>query len=168
MSAPRLLRDDPPPRNCSAMLSRSSRRLVVPLLLAAAGLSLASLTSCKSSLPQMGEQMSVGTRIRVDKAYKSKKDQRVSVVARIWNDHDLPISFGLGDVGLEVLGRRSTPNPEETKIREPYVQQGSYRDFTWTFDLGAPVAPGEYAVTIINVQKGGVPLGESISFKIKL
>ena len=146
------------------MISRLARGLAVSAL-AVTGLC---LSSCKSSVPQPPQQSSVGTRVDVVKASKSNKGQRVDVRVKIWNDHDARISFALGDVGLEAAGRRCTPNPSLTKIQNPGVQQGSYQQFDWAFEVGEPVGPGTYTITIANVQKGGAPLGESIAFKINL
>ncbi len=124
--------------------------------------------SCKSSVPQPPQVRSVGTRIDVIKARKSKGGQRVDVSVKIWNDHEERISFELGNVGLDALGRRISPSPTLTKVQNPDVQQGANGQFDWAFEAGEEVGPGTYTIRISSVMKGGAPLPEDIEFQINL
>lgn len=147
------------------MTPRLARRLTLALLCAGAAFS---SSSCKSSVPQPGQVQSVGTRIDVLRATKASKGQRVDVRVKIWNDHESRINFGLGSVGLEAKGRRVSPTPSLTKIQNPDVQQNANATFDWCFEVGEPLGAGSYTIRIVDVQKGGAPLGEDIEFKINL
>jgi len=143
------------------MFSRSRSSLVLSALLvsfAAAG--------CKSSPQQLPQFQTAGLRINVLKAV-NKKD-RVEVAVKIWNDHDVRVNFGLGDVRLLFNGREVSPTAKWTSDRSPDVQAKSNREFKWVFEIGDVVGEGQYPIEIRNMTKGDAPVGEPAKFDILL
>lgn len=141
------------------MFDRSRSTLALSALLvslAAAG--------CKSSPEQLPQFQTAGLRINVLKAY-NKKD-RIDIVVKIWNDHDVRINFALDDVRLMFNGREVSPTPGRGGDRTPDVQAKSNREFKWSFEIGDVVGEGQYPVEIRNMTKGDAPVGEPAKFDI--
>ena len=141
------------------MFDRSRSTLALSALLvsfAAAG--------CKSSPEQLPQFQTAGLRVSVLKAY-NKKD-RIDIVVKIWNDHDVRVNFDLGDVRLLFNGREVSPTPGRGVDREPDVQAKSPREFKWTFEVGDVVGEGQYPVEIRNMTKGDALVGEPAKFDI--
>jgi len=140
----------------------SSRALVgvslSVVVLAAAG--------CKG-VPQPSQQITEGLIIDLGKVGQSKR--AVEVAIKITNDHDVPVSFDLGDVRLVVgEGMEKSPTPQRGSTQRIELQQKNPREFRWSFPTDGKLAPGTYTIRIKSFRKVDVEQANSPEFQINL
>lgn len=123
---------------------------------------LAPMPACRA--PQPPQVETAGMRIDVLKVRQRKGS--VTVVVRIWNDHDVPLSFDCGNVRLMFMDREASA--QRTR-RPPLVQGRGNEEMVFTFECGADL-PGKqtYDVEIRDLMLDGVPAGDTAVFKINL
>lgn len=145
------------------MLAPRSNPLVLSALVVACALG-----SCRSSPQQLPRVDTAGLGVEVVHVKKAKAKKQVGnlveVKAKIWNNHDIRISFEPEQVRLlygsdEVAPLNAGAKPFEVPAKSP-------REFTWKFETPALLEQGTYAVEIRNLKKGDMPLGETAKFEI--
>ena len=146
------------------MPHRSVIRSTVPLF----ALGCLFAAGCATSAPQLPQFQTAGMRVDVDRVSQSERKQRVDMRIRIWNDHDQQVTFDLGNVRLLYKGREVSAKPDRKRDSVADVQAKSNREFRWNFEVGDILTEGQYDVEIREAMLGGVPLGDTIAFKIVL
>ncbi|MEZ6037675.1 MAG: hypothetical protein R3F29_09350 [Planctomycetota bacterium] len=123
---------------------------------------LAPMPACRA--PQAQQVQTAGMRIDVLKA--RQKRGTVDVAVRIWNDHDVPLSFDNGNVRLMFGDREASA---QRARRPPLVQGRGNEEFRFIFECGSELAgKQDYDIEIRDIQLDGVPAGDTAVFKVRL
>lgn len=119
-------------------------------------------------VPQPAQTRTAGLIVDVLRAKSGKRGVEVSV--KIGNDHDLKISFELGDVRLLIgNGVEVSPNANQRgNSQRVEVQAKNSRDFRWIFPVETALQPGTYTIEIKSFRELDIDYPNKAEFQINL
>lgn len=142
------------------MRSPSHVRIAIPVLCLAVG-----FAGCRA--PQAAPQRTAGLVVDVLRVKNARR--AVDVGVKIFNDHDLNISFELGDVRLLCgNGTELSPANPRGQVQRLEVQSKAARDFRWTFPVDAPLPAGQYTIQIKSFRELDVESPNKVEFTINV
>lgn len=142
------------------MRSPSHVRIAIPVLCLVVGLG-----GCRA--PQAASQRTAGLVVDVLRVKNARR--AVDVGVKIFNDHDLNISFELGDVRLLCgNGAELSPANPRGQVQRLEVQSKAARDFRWTFPVEAALPAGQYTIQIKSFRELDVESPNKVEFTINV
>lgn len=129
-------------------------------------LAFAVLPSCRST-PSTPPTATAGLRIQVTKTSYSARNNRLTVRADMWNDHEQDVAFEFGKIRLLVAENESSAKPGALRVSKlKGLQAKTKTEMDLDFDLSAPLANGTYTIEMRDLKKGDAPLGEKAVFQV--
>lgn len=119
-------------------------------------------------VPQPDPVRTAGLIVDVQRVKSGKRGVEVSV--KIGNDHDLKISFELGDVRLLCgNGVEVSPNGNQRGASNRLeVQAKNSRDFRWVFPVESALPQGTYTIEIKSFRELDIDYPNKAEFQINL
>ncbi|MBL8751404.1 MAG: hypothetical protein JNK78_19765 [Planctomycetes bacterium] len=105
--------------------------------------------------------------LQVDVLRVKNGKRGIEIGVKIFNDHDLKVSFDLCDVRMKCDKELSPANPKGQSVRLD-IQPKTYREFRWTFPLEAPLPPGSYTIEIKSLYELDVLLPNKVEFQFNV